>query len=114
MAQAKKNLGIRADHDRWQKINDIARGRETSVQKLVDEAINQHLFGDRASDSWNKKDRGRVLDLGEQKCMALMARAASVLADMISLMQDANPSPFPSTREDEISAKTKVRARRGA
>jgi hypothetical protein len=43
--QTKKNIGLRASHERWEKINQMAYARQISIQKLIDEAIDFHLFG---------------------------------------------------------------------
>jgi|SRR5579859_107397 len=39
-----KNLGIRATPERWKEIGKLAKDREVSVQRLVDEAIDTIYF----------------------------------------------------------------------
>lgn len=41
-----KNLGIRASVDRWRLLNRLALDRDSSVQALIDEAIERWLAGE--------------------------------------------------------------------
>lgn len=44
MAENMKNLGLRATEERWREMNQLALDRDTSVQKLFEDAMEQCYF----------------------------------------------------------------------
>lgn len=56
MAEKKWNLGIRADERRWEALKNLATKKRTSVQGLVDDAINQAYFSEGTESASSAED----------------------------------------------------------